>query len=521
MGTRKSNKKIKKKEQFTPLKKHRREGSLLKTALSELNIEAIDWEKDLLPEHLWIAGLADLFNIDNVHHYFYEFMDIMDSYIPEKQHSIGFLSDFSLIPQDRRDEFKQSKREQIWRLFYKPIGRILAFYPENPASWLLDQEMIQQDGPLDPQTELGRLRGLLLKLYPAKDEYAGHIRTLPFARIVKHHLVKVPDNKIVDLCCKYPNDCTPEEKYHLQSFARTLCNMVHSSGEHYKGNSWAKYFWRHNWDIVICKPGPFNVFDSRPVSDEDIQSLKNILDCNSKIIHEYLNNLWKCIKCDLYNPIRDEILFGLFSRILKFYCLILEDPNAWARDLSGVILRCLTEYAINFAYLSKQGTNEEFNAFKSFGDGQEKLLMLQLQDNYENEMTLEGRDVEAISHQLGGFNIETINIELGHWLGKDTRQLAQAAGLERYYRLVFTPTSGDIHGSWFSLKESNLIRCIEPLHRFHWLPANEDPPIYANTIQLAKEICEYCISMAVEKLHYPSLSSPLLDITIENNAANS
>jgi hypothetical protein len=40
-----------------------------------------------------------------------------------------------------------------------------------------------------------------------------------------------------------------------------------------------------------------------------------------------------------------------------------------------------------------------------------------------------------------------MQIELGSWAKKDVRKLAADVGMERFYRLVFSPTSSDVHGS--------------------------------------------------------------------------
>lgn len=506
--------KQKKRGVHTPLSKHQRNGSTLLATLSKTNITLMDWSKDLLPEHLWIAALADVLPIESIHHQFHEFMDIIDSFIPEGSHALGLLSDFALIPQDKRDEFWSKHSEKIRQLFHIYVGRILAFYPENPASWLVSKELIEREGALDPEVELNRLRNLVVKLLPGKDQYVGHLRTLPFARAIKHRLPKIPDSDVLKLLSKYPVNCTDEEKYHVQQYARMFVNVMYINQEHYKSNLWSKYFWRHNFGLVICKPRTFYIMGDKPLTEKDLPSLIEVLESNSKVAREYMANLWKQVTCDLYDTERDEILFGLFSRLIRLYCLIVEEPSLWNRDTGGIMLRCITECAITFSYLVISGSSDDFRKFRQYGDGQEKLLMLHLQDSYEGDTTLEGRNIEAISEELGGFGVEATNIELGHWNKKDTRKLAKEAGMERFYRLVYSPTSSDVHGTWLSLKLSSLIRCAEPLHRFHRLPSYTEPPAYINTIHITQEICLYCIRLAIENLGYPELSTPFRDIPI-------
>jgi hypothetical protein len=135
--------------------------------------------------------------------------------------------------------------------------------------------------------------------------------------------------------------------------------------------------------------------------------------------------------------------------------------------------------------------------------------MLHLQDNYPEDSSLEGRSPEAISSELGSFVPEILDIELGHWSKKDTRKLASEAGLEKFYRLVYSPTSGDLHGTWVSLKNSNLSICGEVLHRFHRLPKYTDPPVFVNTVAAAQDLYTHCVNVGVEKLGYPTKKAEL------------
>ena len=119
-----------------------------------------------------------------------------------------------------------------------------------------------------------------------------------------------------------------------------------------------------------------------------------------------------------------------------------------------------------------------------------------------------------IARFTGGFNVEMINIELGHWTNKDTRKLASDAGMERFYRLVFSPASSDVHGTWLSLKQSSLDLCAEPLHRYHRLPSYTEPPAYIYILHVAQQICQHCITLAVENLGYPQMTPPFQDIPL-------
>lgn len=47
----------------TPLRHLTKAGSKLQSPLSRLPLQHLDWDRDLLPEHLWIAALADSWGV--------------------------------------------------------------------------------------------------------------------------------------------------------------------------------------------------------------------------------------------------------------------------------------------------------------------------------------------------------------------------------------------------------------------------------------------------------------------------
>ncbi|CAA9297849.1 MAG: hypothetical protein AVDCRST_MAG93-4387 [uncultured Chloroflexia bacterium] len=59
------------------------------------------------------------------------------------------------------------------------------------------------------------------------------------------------------------------------------------------------------------------------------------------------------------------------------------------------------------------------------------------------------------------------------------------------------------------MKQSNLCRCSEPLHRFHRLPTFAEPPVFLNSMVASQLLFEHCVEIAVNVLGYPPLEPPL------------
>jgi hypothetical protein len=525
MGKKKNNRK-KRQPQHTPLKSHAKKGTRLIAPLGDLNVRMLDFERDLLPEHLWLASLAAHYGLKNAHRPFAEFLDALDEFWQDDEHPcVGLISDFGRLPVAQRGPFLTKYRDLANSAFHDPLGRIMSFYPDGPAYWLVNQTALAGEGSIDPEIELPRLRKMVHDLLPAKDWHAGHLRLLPFTRMLKHGKIFFPHGlDVVELMPRYPDGLTEEEQFQVQQFARTLITSMYPQSGTDESAVWPKYFWRHNWDLVTCRPTILPLRGTRPVQHEEGQALGNKLAKTARIVRRYLDELPLRIRMDLYDPSRDEILFGLFARVSRLLILMASDPNLWARDTGGIMLRCLADTAITFSYLAVAGTVQDFKSFRSYGEGQEKLLMLHLQDNYPDQYSIEGRPADAISGELGSFVPQVLDIELGHWSKKDTRKLASQAGLEKFYRLIYSPTSSDLHGTWVSLKNSNLSICAEVLHHFHRLPKFTEPPVFVNTVVAAQELYAHCVGVGIEKLGYPPtiemLPSLLPDSELMSGEAN-
>jgi len=410
---------------FTPLSSQRKEGSKLKGPLAALSpkFEPIDWLRDLLPEHLWLAALADKFGLGGVARVYNGFMDALDAHWSHNFVALGLVSDFGLVPDAERASFLEKNRQLVDECFHGPIGRVMSLYPGGPATWLINRELLESEGPVDPFVELARLRRLVVKLAPGKDRFAGRIRAVPLNRLFKHKkLFLAKGLSVVDLLPRYPGDLTEEEQHHVESVARSTLNMViQQRAVPADPLAWARYFWNHNYDLLPCQPTERKVVGGEPVSASDGKKLTDRLQENGAAARQYLEQVRAKLRIDLYDPRRDEVLFGLFARLTRLYVLMAEDPFLWGRDVSGIMLRPLAETAITFSYLVKVGSAEDFKRFIEYGEGQQKLLMLHLQDNYPNQTSLDGLSSDQLAEEIEVWP-EMVEIELGELVQKGRKE---------------------------------------------------------------------------------------------------
>ncbi len=492
---------------YSALRRHHKKGSRLYSPGDELRFTDVQWMRDMVPEHLWIGALAMFYGPRKAEwpNIYGEMMDALDEVVgDQKLPPLGMVSDFSLVPADTRERFRKQHEALIQKAVLLPFGRVAAFYPDCPMGWLIEEDWLEAGGPLDPDMELGQLSTLLALLFDGKELTTGHVRAVPLNRLFKHNklfITRGVSDDVVKLLPKYPAECNEEELYRVQQWARTALNVMYTIDGRYVDRAWPKYFWRQNYNLAPCGPRRVQPSGSEGVDRDDVRS---VMIQNARCVKGYLDSLVSVPPVDLYDPRRDEVLLGLFARLTRLVVTLAQNESLWARDMAGILLRCIADTAITFVYLAKDGTDQEFEDFCQYSEGKEKLLMLHLQDSYPDRLSIDGRDVQAIGDDLGGFLAEVMQIELDSWTKKSARTLAQRAGLEEYYRLVYDPTSADLHGSWISVRESNLTYCETPLHRYHRLPSYSDPPVYVGYLGAAIRLYRECQRVAVDVLKFPA-----------------
>lgn len=499
----------KNKNRYSGLEKHARQKSALIAPINQLPAHPIDWERDLLPEHLWLEMLFHTYFEASALKLYREFVASLDPYCPEDKVVFGYISDFGVIPLDCRQKYLGENQDLVERAFRKPIGGIMSLYPEAPCAWLLDPA-----NEVDEQLEVKRVTESIVRLLPGKDLHAGHVRVVPFNQVLKEGKFLLRKGmRVLDLLPKYRNGCSEEEQYELQQHVRMFMNMKLQQLEHHKEHKWAKHFWRRNLDLVKCRPIYLPPKGGEQVLPEQMDKIQQLVLQNAERACHYLDKIAEMHHYDLYDPSRDEVLLGLFGRVTRLFEMAMTGPPLWAPDMSGIMLRCMADTAITFAYLLKAGSLEDFASFISYGKGKEKLLMLHLQDRYVKEKTIEGSTAEDVAKGLGGgFTPEMINIELTGWTKKSARDLALAAGMDDIYRLVYDPASSHLHGTWMSIDKSNLINCAQPMHRFHKLPACFEAPLFVGVVNAFTRIYDATVAVGLEKLNFPCLEEPMVRI---------
>lgn len=508
-----------KEKKHISLNKHKRKGKVLSPPYEFFeNIERTAWSRDLLPEYLWMDALHQKFeNLVELHQNFNKILDILDAFIDKEETILlGLISDFGKVPNEKRKELLKKNADLIKILFVDIIGHLLVLYPDCPAAWLIpDEEKDRFKENLDYR--VNSVVDSVIRLFPGKDnEYCRELRILSLQRLLKHHKIYFSHQiELPKLLLKYPYQLTKEEKEQCERLSILTLNMYITTpkGSDKREFQWSKHFWRYNLKLSPCITDVFiKNDDTIEITKEFVDGLNKYTDDNIKLLKRYLFENLKDFKYDLYDPEKDEVIIGLFSRIIRLCITFLKAPELWTQDVSKIFIRCILDSTIILKYLLRQDNNELYHKFLEYGRGREKLQILHSQDTYPEEKSAGTDDSKGLATELGSdFFIESLKINLGNWIDKNVRDMAIECDMHKEYVLIYNPTSEDVHGSWISVKKSSLMNCMNPLHRFHRIPRSYNP-IDPNLFDIMSNIVEDVIKTCENQYHFPKFNSKLKKI---------
>jgi Family of unknown function (DUF5677) len=479
-----------KRRRSTPLSEHKRHKKTLTPPFLSLpggGFAPVFYHRDFLPDLLWVAAM---FEEGGGWSAAYEPLDLIEEIAPppeaerrdRKSFSVvdGRLSAFSFVPEESRADVRVALEERTPWALPDSLGHALALYPECPALWLYADW--SEEHAADPDRGLAYLKGILANYGDRETVEATRLRMVPIARLGKAGKLHAPRG-MVEEWSKYPGHLDEDGRRKVEASMRAMYNLLGNDEFAPTGSrEWAQYFWRQNWRISTCE------FDTPParVPEVDEGELEgDVPETDDRVTVEDVHSAWTNAmatlerglqerqlraELDLWNPTPDEVRLGLASRALRLAHELIDDPNLWTATGSAHLVRAIIDTRITAAWLLRNGTDEEYEKFKDYGLGKNKLYKLHLEDYIDSSGATELEELrEQLEREVNAEILEEFqSISLGGtFSGKSVREMAEEAKLRPAYTLNYQPLSSEAHGEWGSLRSHDLRVCTNPLHRFH------------------------------------------------------
>jgi len=196
------------------------------------------------------------------------------------------------------------------------------------------------------------------------------------------------------------------------------------------------------------------------------------------IVREGLDERWKSIANELYEPESQEVIGSLLARQATLTIQLACAPQIWNGHIAPLILRCMTDAHITLAWILKDPIDRA-KRYILYGLGQEKLYIEHLKagktsgEESEVDQLIEVREGWLNSQRHDALT----EVDVGAWSGMNTRDMAKEAGCTSLYNYAYLPFSGVVHSMWQHIALYNLKQCRNPLHKFHRVPTIAEAPL--------------------------------------------
>ncbi|HCK4879543.1 TPA: hypothetical protein N0H60_004339, partial [Pseudomonas aeruginosa] len=438
----------------TPLAGHKRVGKALVPPMLQLEgVSFSSWVNDRLPEMLWASLVITVIPRDQALEAFRDIAALGLRYRKdEREQATGWTLRHTHLPAQPRE------------LFEALVGRVLRCHAGAQAlrpllllenlpgiTWwkaALGSEPIEDDW----QT-LGQA---VQKTFDHQSQEATDVRWVSilfkialgemlFPAGFEEHLLEIVE---------YPN------RGDMRS-VRPSIRAMEMTFTHLGQSSWSESFWTDMLQQTGCTPAPLL---PREKPSNDLQAVRlGLVEVRKALLEHWFTTL----STSGIDPKQDGVFgFGFFA----LSCFAEMSSGPLNEGIAGrLLLRALTECRISLAFLVRCGDDAMWKKFRSYGAGQAKLALLKHEEMTGERprfVTLE--TLERLANE--DYFQEYVEIDLGHWCGKDLRKLAEESGTKEDYDRYYGWASGFVHGQWGAMRDSNFTHCLNPLHRFHRVP---------------------------------------------------
>lgn len=512
-----------------------------------------DWVRDDLPDLLWPLCLVALHGDSGIV-YFREFqelvIDVVDvDQIDELDITVdGRLTSIERIPAEIRDEIVEALRRhyRFAELLPREILGVVRLYDDLPGRWLLVDPWLDLEAE-DVEASMNHLARAMVTVVGDRHLNAL-VKAATFGWLILANRLSLPA-EAVEVLLDYPAN---EEKRAaadamiLSSFLAFKAVDVQadaSIGE--QREAWAARFWNANRELSACMPE--KEVQARPEADNEKPAGDDAVGGGTsdqgdsaegatggadeeaqepggtsigELVETYMSRLgsiagafWEAfydqdLTLNLYRPARSEVLAGMAARAIRSVAAAIRAPHMWTGEHGAYVMRLLFETRVVMLWLLAQDDDAVFEKYQDYGRGKRKLHKRHLESLAE-ELGESTPDeligvLEMLETRTGGEwaeEFQEVSVE-GTFSAKSLRAMAEEVGeLDRYNHL-FQNLSGVTHGEWWALEEYALQRCVNPLHRFHFVPAFDldDPEPEPRFPWLLLRHLEEVVSVAVDGL---------------------
>jgi len=232
-------------------------------------------------------------------------------------------------------------------------------------------------------------------------------------------------------------------------------------------------------------------------------------------IRQELRTRCEAFKPDFEAPEIFNVSTALLARQATLAIEMASAPQSWNGHSAPLFLRAMTDVHITLSWILLEARTRA-RQYIEHGLGQAVLEVA------HRKKKLESADVDSkemlekfISAQEAWINCQRwsflVEVKVGAWSGKTTRQMAEEAGILDFYNYVYTPFSQCAHSTWYHVGRYNSGPSESPLTGQLWMPLIADSSSDVWNLVLAAKYLDKTFNTFDEKALKRPASSRIRD----------
>ena len=241
------------------------------------------------------------------------------------------------------------------------------------------------------------------------------------------------------------------------------------------------------------------------MTENEREGVDHFIDTYCDVVKAGFRERWRHYTPEIYQNEVSEAIGGLGARQATLAIEIARNPGTWNGHIAPLVLRTMTDTHITLAWILAD-PKERSREYIRFGLGQEKLFLEYLQNESDQAPPgeLDERIAQMIEMRKAWLNSQllewAIEVNVGSWSGKTTREMAEEAGCESLYKFAYVPFSGPTHSMWQHVGVYNVVPCENPLHKNHRIPVIPDMGIEPDYLYRSAKYVSRTYELLTEKL---------------------
>jgi Family of unknown function (DUF5677) len=209
--------------------------------------------------------------------------------------------------------------------------------------------------------------------------------------------------------------------------------------------------------------------------EEQIRELIGAIEAR---IRQELRARCEAYKPDFRAPEVFNVVTALLARQATLAIELASTPQSWNGHSAPLFLRAMTDVHITLSWILLDATTRA-RQYIDHGLGQAVLALEHRKKEMEHVTDGSKEELEkAIAAEESWINAQKwsflVDVNVGSWSGKTTRQMAEEAGILDFYNYVYTPFSQCAHSTWYHVGRYNSWPTESPLTRQLWMPYIRD-----------------------------------------------